>query len=97
MRGVVLGWECFDVNEVSLVHGGKSYNIRIGKLVGTEKRVFTIFRGDGVCVLKGSGYLKAAEILQRLVGVIEGKEPVGNISLDANGKVAVSVTRGLPK
>ena len=97
MRGVVLGWECSDVNVTSLVHGGKSYNIRIGKLTGSDKRVFSVYRGDGVCVLQGSGYLKAAEILQRLVGVIEGKEPVGNISLDANGKVAVSVTRGLPK
>ena len=95
MRGVVLGWECSDVNETSLVHGGKSYNIRIGKLTGSDKRVFSVYRGDGVFVLQGSGYRPAADILKTVVGVIEGKEPVGNISVDANGKVEVSVTRGL--
>lgn len=97
MRGVVLGWVCSDVNETSFVHGGKGYNIRIGKIFGLDKRVFTVYRSDCVCVLQGSTYRPAADILKTVVGVIEGKEPVGNISVDANGKVAVGVTSGMMK
>lgn len=97
MRGVVLGWECSDVNETSLVHGGHSYNVRIGKLTGSDKRVFTVYRGDGVCVLQGSGYNDAAFILKTVVGVIERREYVGNIYHDADGNIRVNKARGLPK
>ena len=81
MRGVILGGECTCVNEVALVHGGNSYNIRIGKSVRTGKRLFTVFRGDGVRVLQGSGWMPAAEMLNLVVGVTEGKLPVGQISI----------------
>ena len=75
---------------------GKSWTLKIGRVLYTDKRVFSL-ECDGRQVRVGSGYLTEDEIERRVIGFVDGTVPVGNISLDANGKVAVSVTRGLPK
>ena len=94
MRGTVMGWDCDPVYNPLLTIDGRSYSIRVGKIRGTERRVFSADVG-GVRVLYGSGYRSEAEIVQLVIDVIERREPVGNVSIDPANGVMVRVTRGV--
>ena len=79
---------------VEFEHLGHRYELKVGRMLYTVKRVFEL-ACDGLTIQVGTGYKSEDEIEKIMLGVVDGHEPVGNISIDENGTVSVSVARGV--
>lgn len=79
---------------IEFEHSGHRYDLKIGRKLFTDKRVFEL-ACDGLTIQVGTGYKNEDEIEKIILDLVNGHEPVGNISINANGTVSVSVARGV--
>lgn len=92
--GEIAGFNARRVRVVEISFGGSVYTLRIAREIYRPKKWFELYK-DHVRQYVGSGYWSADNIERIVIEAIEGQAPVANISIDKNGTVAVSYSRGI--